>query len=62
MESQHRLVRERMKLLLAAHDSEIEPVELTAAPGELLLRQGEPAKRIRTRSGVGPAPSGDRLR
>lgn len=46
MESQRRLVRERMKLLLEAHDSEIEPVELTAAPGELLLRQGEPAKRI----------------
>ena len=46
MESQRRLVRERMKLLLEAHDSEIEPVELTAEPGELLLRQGEPAKRI----------------
>jgi CRP/FNR family transcriptional regulator, cyclic AMP receptor protein len=46
MESQRRLVRERMKLLLAAHNSEIVPVELSAAPGELLMRQGTPAKQV----------------
>ncbi len=46
MESQRRLVRERMKLLLAAHDSEIVPVERTAEPGELLMRQGAPAKQV----------------
>lgn len=46
IDSQRTLVRERMKLLLAAHDSEIVPVELHAAPGELLLKQGAPAERI----------------
>ena len=46
MESQRTLLRERMKLLLAAHHSEIVPQELTAQPGELLLRQGTPAERI----------------
>lgn len=46
IESQRQLVRERMKLLLAAHDSEIVPVEITAQPGELLMRQGAPAKRV----------------
>ena len=46
IESQRQLVRERMKLLLAAHDCEIVPVEITAQPGELLMRQGAPAKRV----------------
>ena len=46
IESQRSLVRERMKLLLAAHDSEIVPVEIRAEPGELLLRQGAPAEHV----------------
>jgi CRP/FNR family cyclic AMP-dependent transcriptional regulator len=46
MESQRSVVRERMKLLLAAHDREIAPVEILAAPGELLLRQGTPAEQV----------------
>ena len=46
IESQRSIVRERMKLLLAAHDSEIVPVEIRAEPGELLLRQGAPAERV----------------
>lgn len=46
IESQRRIVRERMKLLLAAHDSEIVPEEIRAEPGELLLRQGAPAERV----------------
>lgn len=46
IETQRSIVRERMKLLLAAHDSEIVPVEFRAEPGELLLRQGAPAKRV----------------
>jgi CRP/FNR family cyclic AMP-dependent transcriptional regulator len=44
--SQRTLVRERLKLLLAGHDSEIKPVELTAEPGALLLRQGMPAEQV----------------
>lgn len=42
--SQRTLARERLKLLLAGHDSEIKLVELTAEPDALLLRQweGEP--------------------
>jgi len=46
IESQRHIVRERMKLLLAAHDSEIEPITVSAEPGELLLRQGAPAERV----------------
>ena len=46
IESQRQIVRERMKLLLAAHDSEIVPVEVTAQPGELLMRQGAPAEQV----------------
>ena len=46
IESQDSLVRERMKLLLAAHDSELVPVEISAEPGELLLRQGAPAEQV----------------
>lgn len=46
IETQRSIVRERMKLLLASHDSEIVPVEFRAEPGELLLRQGAPAKRV----------------
>jgi len=46
IESQRNLVRERMKLLLAAHNSEIVPVDVRAQPGELLLRQGAPAEQV----------------
>lgn len=46
IESQRNLVRERMKLLLAAHNSEIVPVDIRAQPGELLLRQGAPAEQV----------------
>lgn len=46
IETQRSIVRERMKLLLAAHDSEIVPVEISALPGELLLRQGAPADQV----------------
>lgn len=46
IESQRTLVRERLKLLLEAHNSEINPVEFEAAPGEVLLRQGTPANQI----------------
>jgi CRP/FNR family cyclic AMP-dependent transcriptional regulator len=46
IESQRNIVRERMKLLLAAHNSEIIPVEVHGEPGELLLRQGAPADRV----------------
>ena len=33
IEAQRSIVRERMKLLLASHDSEIVPVEFRAEPG-----------------------------
>ncbi len=46
IESQRNIVRERLKLLLAAHNSEIIPVEFRAEPGELLLCQGAQAERV----------------
>ena len=46
MESQRSIVRERMKLLLAAHHNEIRQTELTAKEGERLLSQGEPADQV----------------
>lgn len=46
IETQRTMVRERMKLLLAAHDSDIVTETFNAEAGELLLRQGEPAKRV----------------
>ena len=65
LESQRTIVRERMKLLLAAHNSEITPQPFTAEPGDLLLQQGASAERlllltegsvaIQVRQGDGPA-------
>ena len=46
IESQRSIVRERLKLLLAAHNNEIVPIEIQAAPGELLLRQGTPSEQV----------------
>lgn len=46
MESQRTVVRERMKMLLSAHANEIIPAEIHCSPGEVLLEQGKPAKRI----------------
>ena len=64
-ESQRTIVRERMKLLLAAHNSEIAPEPFTAEPGDLLLEQGASAERlllltegsvaIQVRQGDGPS-------
>ena len=45
-ERQRASVRERFKLLLASHRDELAPVPRTAAPGELLLRQGSPARNL----------------
>lgn len=39
-------VRERFKLLLASHRDELAPVPRTAEPGDLLLQQGAPARRL----------------
>jgi len=39
-------VRERFKLLLASHRDELAPVPRSAQPGELLLRQGAPARSL----------------
>jgi len=46
IESQLKVVRERMKLLLEAHGSDITSTICIAAEGELLLEQGSVAKKI----------------
>jgi len=46
VETQRTIVRERMKLLLAAHDSNIVSESLEVAPGTLLMRQGDIAERV----------------
>ena len=46
MVAQRSVVRERMKLLLTAHHSEIQQIERTAVEGEQLLQQGEPAEHV----------------
>ena len=45
-ERQRASVRERFKLLLASHRDELAPARRTAEPGELLLRQGAPARSL----------------
>lgn len=45
-EHQRASVRERFKLLLESHRHELDPLQRQAAEGELLLRQGEPARRL----------------
>lgn len=46
IETQRTIVRERMKLLLAAHDSNIVADTFEVASGSLLMRQGDPAERV----------------
>jgi len=46
MESQRTVVRERMKMLLSAHDNEIIPTEMVCSPGDVLLEQGKPSRRV----------------
>lgn len=46
IEAQRTIVRERMKLLLAAHDSNIVAETFEAAPGTVLMRQGDVAERV----------------
>lgn len=46
IETQRTIVRERMKLLLAAHDSNIVADTFEAAADSLLMRQGDPAERV----------------
>ena len=46
IESQLKVVRERMKLLLEAHGSDITSAAYVAAEGELLLEQGSVAKKV----------------
>jgi hypothetical protein len=41
VDTQLRVVRERMKLLLEAHGDEITTTDYVAEDGELLLEQGE---------------------
>ena len=46
IETQRTIVRERMKLLLAAHDSNIVVERFQADEGTLLMRQGDIAERV----------------
>ncbi len=46
IEAQRTIVRERMKLLLAAHDSNIVAETFEATKGTLLMRQGDAAERV----------------
>ena len=38
--------RERLKVLLEAHQEELNPQRITASEGEVLFRQGEPVERL----------------
>ncbi|APD47888.1 cyclic nucleotide-binding domain-containing protein [Synechococcus sp. CS-602] len=42
-ESQLKIVRERIKLLLKIHYADLAPVQRLASQGDLLMRQGDPA-------------------
>ncbi len=45
-EPQLEAFRERLKVLLEAHQQELNPERITASEGEVLFRQGEPVERL----------------